>query len=213
MKRQSSGRSRAGTRPHPRRRELYIERTISWKNRPKKFFPALAGYRSAAAYAHFIKCTDANQERGRQVVELRCTTIRNPRRHRRTGARSRRPCTGFRPRGPSAEIRIYNPCSQSQPGRRQFRRRSPSAIARNSGDARIEPRSRRQVRNDVMPVRGQGYFVRIRTRRGSTVFNRSIGLRDTFAKEVGGKVAGRSRRWYAPSLREKRAIHSFLGDR
>ena len=44
------------------------------------------------------------------------------------------------------------------------------------------------VAGDVIQFERQGYFVRDKdSAPGKPVFNRTIGLRDTFAKEVGGK--------------------------
>jgi glutaminyl-tRNA synthetase len=41
---------------------------------------------------------------------------------------------------------------------------------------------------EVMQFERQGYFVRDKdSMPGKPVFNRTIGLRDTFAKEVGGR--------------------------
>jgi len=55
-------------------------------------------------------------------------------------------------------------------------------------DARIEPSVASDNSGEVMQFERQGYFVRDRdSAPGKPVFSRTIGLRDTFAKEVGGK--------------------------
>ena len=55
-------------------------------------------------------------------------------------------------------------------------------------DARIEVAIAEANSNDVMQFERQGYFVRDKdSTPDCLVFNRTIGLRDTFAKEVGGK--------------------------
>ena len=55
-------------------------------------------------------------------------------------------------------------------------------------DARIEPAVAQANSPDVMQFERQGYFVRDQdSTPDRLVFNRTIGLRDTFAKEVGGK--------------------------
>ena len=52
-------------------------------------------------------------------------------------------------------------------------------------DARIEPGVAADNSNEVMQFERQGYFVRDKeSAPGKPVFNRTIGLRDTFAKEV-----------------------------
>jgi glutaminyl-tRNA synthetase len=53
-------------------------------------------------------------------------------------------------------------------------------------DARIEPSVAQGNSFDVMQFERQGYFVRDKdSTPDHPVFNRTIGLRDTFAKEVG----------------------------
>ena len=55
-------------------------------------------------------------------------------------------------------------------------------------DARVEPSVASDNSNEVIQFERQGYFVRDKdSAPGKPVFNRTIGLRDTFAKEVGGK--------------------------
>jgi glutaminyl-tRNA synthetase len=55
-------------------------------------------------------------------------------------------------------------------------------------DARIEPAIAETNSSDVVQFERQGYFVRDPdSTPDHLVFNRTIGLRDTFAKEVGSK--------------------------
>ena len=55
-------------------------------------------------------------------------------------------------------------------------------------EARIETAIAETGSNDVMQFERQGYFVRDKdSTPDRPVFNRTIGLRDTFAKEVGAK--------------------------
>jgi beta-phosphoglucomutase-like phosphatase (HAD superfamily) len=55
-------------------------------------------------------------------------------------------------------------------------------------DARVEPSVAADNSGEVIQFERQGYFVRDKdSAPGKPVFNRTIGLRDTFAKEVGGK--------------------------
>ena len=86
--------------------------------------------------------------------------------------------------------RLQSSCSPSpSPDAGEFRRRPQSAVA-GSADRRADRAARRPTSNsaEVMQFERQGYFVRDRdSTPGKPVFNRTIGLRDTFAKEVGGK--------------------------
>ena len=105
-------------------------------------------------------------------------------------ARSRPPCTGCRRRSRvPAEIRVYNQLfANPEPGRREFRRRPQSAVAGSAARCADRAVGAADNSNEVMQFERQGYFVRDRdSTPGKPVFNRTIGLRDTFAKEVGGK--------------------------
>jgi glutaminyl-tRNA synthetase len=64
----------AGTRKVPFSRELYIERDDFMENPPKKFFRLGPGREVRFRYAYFVTCTDViKDEKTGEVVELRCT--------------------------------------------------------------------------------------------------------------------------------------------
>ncbi len=66
--------SSMGTRKVPFSRELYIEREDFMEDPPKKFYRLAPGREVRLRYAYFIKCVDVikDEETG-EVVELRCT--------------------------------------------------------------------------------------------------------------------------------------------
>jgi glutaminyl-tRNA synthetase len=88
-----------------------------------------------------------------------------------------------------AEIRIYNQLfSKPVPDAANFAADLNPQSLEILGDARIEPAIAESNSPDVMQFERQGYFVRDPdSTPDHPVFNRTIGLRDTFAKEVGGK--------------------------
>ena len=88
-----------------------------------------------------------------------------------------------------AEIRIYNQLfSKPVPDAANFAADLNPQSLEILQDARIEPAIAATNSNDVMQFERQGYFVRDPDSTADRlVFNRTIGLRDTFAKEVGGK--------------------------
>ena len=188
---QPSGRSRGRhAQDHVRPRALYRAGRLHGEP-AEEVLPAVAGQRSAAALRLFRQMHRRDQERRRRSGRsCAAPTIPRPRAATRpTAARSRPPCTGCRRRSRvPAEIRIYNQLfAKPNPDASQFRRRSQSAVAGDAPMPGSSPRSRRQFdRRDA--VRAAGLF---RARQGfdagKPVFNRTIGLRDTFAKEVGGK--------------------------
>jgi glutaminyl-tRNA synthetase len=87
-----------------------------------------------------------------------------------------------------AEIRIYNPLFlRPDPNAGDFAAdlnpRSLELIA----DARVEPALAAQDSDDVVQFERQGYFCRDPdSTPGRLVFNRTVGLRDSWAKVAGG---------------------------
>ena len=86
-----------------------------------------------------------------------------------------------------AEIRIYNPLFlKPNPDAANFVADLNPQSLEILADARVEPAVAQSNSSDVMQFERQGYFVRDRDSRPEhPVFSRTIGLRDTFAKEVG----------------------------
>ena len=88
-----------------------------------------------------------------------------------------------------AEIRIYNQLfAKPSPDAGNFAADLNPQSLEILKDARIEACDRgKPIRTTSMQFERQGYFVRDRdSTPDRPVFNRTIGLRDTFAKEVGG---------------------------
>jgi glutaminyl-tRNA synthetase len=63
----------AGTRKAPFSRVIYIERDDFMENPPKQFFRLSPGREVRLRYAYFIKCADVIKDEKGEVVELRCT--------------------------------------------------------------------------------------------------------------------------------------------
>ena len=63
----------AGTRQVPFGRELYIERDDFMEEPPKKFFRLAPGREVRLRYAYFITCREVVKDAAGEVVELRCT--------------------------------------------------------------------------------------------------------------------------------------------
>ena len=86
-----------------------------------------------------------------------------------------------------AEIRIYNQLFQNPaPDAANFAGDINPQSLEILSDARVEPAIAATNSPDAIQFERQGYFVRDRdSTPDHPVFNRTIGLRDTFAKEVG----------------------------
>jgi glutaminyl-tRNA synthetase len=89
-----------------------------------------------------------------------------------------------------AEIRLYNQLfTKPNPDASNFASDLNAQSLEVLSDARIEPAAIGTNSPDAVQFERQGYFaVDPDSKPGRPVFNRTIGLRDTFAKEVGGKA-------------------------
>ena len=180
----------AGSRKIKFGREIYIEREDFMETPPKKFFRLSPGMEVRLRYAYFITCREAVKNAAGEVVELRCTydpatrggNAPDGRKVKATihwvSARDSRP----------AEVRIYNPLfSKPYPtGGEGFTADLNPQSLEVLGDARVEP-ALAAGSNSAEPVQfeRQGYFVHDpESTPDRPVFNRTVGLRDTFAKEI-----------------------------
>ena len=181
----------AGTRRIAFGRELYIERDDFMENPPKKFFRLSPGNEVRLRYAYFIKCREAIKNAAGEVIELRCTYDPATRGGNAPDGRKVKATMHWLPAAQSipAEIRIYNQLfSKPVPDAANFAADLNPLSLEILSDARVEPAIAEANSKDAMQFERQGYFTRDRDfTPGHPVFNRTIGLRDSFAKEVGGK--------------------------
>src|SRR6266436_5177837 len=172
-------------------RELYIERDDFMEDPPKKFFRLSPGTEVRLRYAYFIECTDVIKNAAGEVVELRCTYDPATRGGNAPDGRKVKATMHWLSAAQSmpAEIRIYHPLfAKPNPDAANFAADLNPQSLEVLKDARIEPAIAQANSNDVMQFERQGYYVRDPdSTPDRPVFNRTIGLRDTFAKEVGGK--------------------------
>jgi glutaminyl-tRNA synthetase len=181
----------AGTRRIAFSRELYIERDDFMENPPKKFFRLSPGTEVRLRYAYFITCREVVKNAAGEVIELRCTYDPATRGGNAPDGRKVKATMHWLSAAQSvaAEIRIYNQLfSKPVPDAGNFAADLNPQSLEILKDARIEPAIVESNSPDVMQFERQGYFVRDKdSTPDHPVFNRTIGLRDTFAKEVGGK--------------------------
>jgi glutaminyl-tRNA synthetase len=179
----------AGTRRIAFGRELYIERDDFMENPPKKFFRLSPGTEVRLRYAYFVTCHEAVKNAAGEVIELRCTYDPATRGGNAPDGRKVKATMHWlsAARSELAEIRIYNPLfAKANPDAANFAADLNPQSLEVLKDARIEPAVADAASGDVMQFERQGYFVRdLDSTADAPVFNRTIGLRDTFAKEVG----------------------------
>ena len=179
----------AGTRRIAFGRELYIERDDFMENPPKKFFRLSPGNEVRLRYAYFITCREVIKNAAGEVIELRCTYDPATRGGNAPDGRKVKATMHWLPAAQSlpAEIRIYNQLFVNPtPDAANFvADLNPQSLEILTG-ARIEPAIARGTASEPMQFERQGYFVRDKdSTPGRPVFNRTVGLRDTFAKEIG----------------------------
>jgi glutaminyl-tRNA synthetase len=180
----------AGTRKVPFSRELFIEQEDFREDPPKQFFRLAPGREVRLRYAYIIKCVGVVKDaRTGEVVALRCTY--DPE------TRSGRPQAGRKVKSTihwvsaahalEAEVRLYDalltvPVPGEEEGKDFLDYLNPQSLVRLTG-CRVEPGLRAAAVGDRYQFERQGYFcVDPDTAADALVFNRTVALRDTWAK-------------------------------
>jgi glutaminyl-tRNA synthetase len=177
----------AGTRRVPFSRELYIERDDFMEEPPKKFFRLSPGAEVRLRYAYILKCERVVKDASGFVTELRCTY--DP--ESLDGATAARRVKGTlhwvsarHARG--AEVRLYDRLFLSpdpgEGGRDPLADLNPDSLQKLTG-SQIEPSLAAAPPGTRFQFERQGYFcVDADTTPGMPVFNRTVTLKDTWAK-------------------------------
>ena len=182
----------AGTHKMPFSRELYIERADFMENPPKKFFRLTPGKEVRLKGGYIIMCTGCKKDADGNVTEIECTydpdTLSGmPGSNRKVKGTlhwvSAKHCK-------TAEVRLYdrlfaveNPSAETE---RDFRELLNPDSLKVLHDVKIEPYLA-EVAKPEMKFQFQriGYFCvdPDSATAGHLVFNRTIGLKDSWAKE------------------------------
>ncbi len=183
----------AGTRKIRFGRELYVERDDFMENPVKGFFRLAPGKEVRLRYAYFITCRDVVKDAAGEVIELRCTYDPATRGGDAPDGRKVRGTIHWVSATDSvpAEVRLYNSLFLSpNPDAANFAADLNPNSLEVLPDARLEPLLA-VPGNSPEPVQfeRQGYFCRDPdSKPGKLVFNRTVGLRDTWAKVSGAKA-------------------------
>jgi glutaminyl-tRNA synthetase len=176
----------AGTRKVKFGRELFVERDDFMENPPKKFFRLSPGTEVRLRYAYFITCREVVKDAAGNITELRCTYDPATRGGNAPDGRKVKATIHWVSATDSvaAEVRLYNPLfTKPEPDAANFANDlNPNSLEVLS-DARIEPAL--AADNSPAPVQFErlGYFARDKdSAPGKPVFNRTVGLRDSYAK-------------------------------
>jgi glutaminyl-tRNA synthetase len=172
-------------------RELLIERDDFMENPPKKFFRLSPGREVRLRYAYFITCREAVKNAAGEVIELRCTYDPATRGGNAPDGRKVKATLHWvsAEHSVAAEVRLYNQLFLNpEPHAADFAADLNPNSLEVLTDARLEPALVATNSNEPVQFERQGYFaVDPDSRPGHPVFNRTVGLRDTWAKVAGGK--------------------------
>ena len=173
----------AGTRKVPFNRILYVEQDDFRENPPKQFFRLAPGREVRLRYAYFITCKEAIKDAAGKVVELRCMYDPATRGGDSPDGRSPKATLHWVSAAHAlpAEARLYD---------RLFNEERPdndSPINPNSLElvrsCQVEPSLKSAKPGDRFQFERIGYFcVDPDSKPGALVFNRTVTLRDTWAK-------------------------------
>jgi glutaminyl-tRNA synthetase len=185
----------AGARKVPFGRELYIEQDDFMENPPKKFFRLSPGAEVRLRYAYFITCREAVKNAAGEITELRCSYDPATKGGNAPDGRKVKATVHWvaAAHATTAEVRLYNPLFLSAaPNATEFAADlNPNSLEVLS-DAKVEPALAGANSADPVQFERLGYFA---LDPDSTpqrpVFNRTVGLRDSYAKVTAGEAKGR----------------------
>jgi glutaminyl-tRNA synthetase len=179
----------AGRRDVPFSRVIYIEHDDFMEQPPKKFFRLSPGSEVRLRYAYILKCESVIKDDRGRPVELRATIDRES----LGGSTATRRVKGTihwvsAPHAVCAEVRLYDRLFTSEDpgenGRDPLSDLNPDSLDIIS-DCRVEPVLAKARAGQRFQFERQGYFcVDPDSREGAPVFNRTVTLKDSWAKIV-----------------------------
>ena len=181
----------AGTRMVPFSRELFIERDDFMEEAPKKFFRMTIGNEVRLKGAYIVKCESVEKDAEGNVTTIHCTYDAETRSG--TGAASNRKVKGTlhwvsAPDAIEAEVRLYDrlfkdpdPAGHKDIDFKEFL--NENSLRELTG-CKLEPSLKDAKEGDRFQFQRLGYFcVDKDSKPGALVFNRTVGLKDTWAKQ------------------------------
>jgi glutaminyl-tRNA synthetase len=183
----------AGKRKIPFSRELFIERDDFAEVPPPKFFRLKPGGEVRLKYAYIIKCEEVVKDAAGNLTELRCTADLDSKSGGATAARKVKGTIHWvsAAHAVDAEVRLYDRLfTEAEPEKdgRDFKSvinpRSLEVIT-----AKCEPNLKDANANERYQFERLAYFTldkdsQLSTNNSQLIFNRTITLKDTWAKEA-----------------------------
>ncbi|NLS90729.1 MAG: glutamine--tRNA ligase/YqeY domain fusion protein [Planctomycetaceae bacterium] len=178
----------AGTRKIPFSKVLYIESDDFMEDPPKKYFRLAPDREVRLRYGYFITCTDVVKDAGGEIVELRCTYDPETRGGNAPDGRKVKSTIHWvsADHAVDAEVRLYETlfCVEDPDEGDDFRTHlNPQSLEVVSG-CKLEPCLAHPQTELPYQFERLGYFVADSkdSRPKKPVFNRTVTLRDTWAK-------------------------------
>jgi len=181
----------AGTRMVPFSRELYIERDDFMEDAPKKFFRMTLGNEVRLKGAYIVKCESVEKDAEGNITTIHCTYDADTRSG--TGSASNRKVKGTlhwvsAPDAIEAEVRLYDrlfkdpdPAGHKDVDFKEFLNENSLKVLTG---CKLEPSLKNAKEGDRFQFQRLGYFcVDKDSKPGALVFNRTVGLKDTWAKQ------------------------------
>ncbi len=185
----------AGTRKVPFSRELYIERDDFMEDPPKKFYRLAPGREVRFRYAYFLTCTDVIKNDNGEVVELHCTYDPDTKGGNAPDGRKVKATIHWVSAGHAIkrEVRLYDrlftdPDPEHNKEGKDFTEFLNPDSLKVLRDCYLEPSLADAKPGVNYQFERLGYFIAdpVPSEGGGTAFNRTVTLRDTWAKVKGG---------------------------
>ena len=175
-----------GKRKIPFSRILYIEQDDFREDPPKKYFRLSPGAEVRLRYAYIIKCTNVVKDEEGRIVELYCTYDPET---KSGSAQSARKVKGTihwvsAAHAMEAEVRLYDRLFNTEnPGGENWKGQINPASLQIQKGCKMEPGLASARPKDRFQFERLGYFcVDLDSKPGNIIFNRTVTLRDTWAK-------------------------------
>jgi glutaminyl-tRNA synthetase len=180
----------SGTRNVPFSREIYIEKEDFLENPPKKYFRLAPGQMVRLKSAYIIRCDGVVKDAKGEIIALHCSYIEN--------SKSGQDTSGISVKGTihwvsiddaiPAEVRLYDrlfkvedPSNEEGDFKEYINNDSLQTIT-----AYVEPSLKEATSGTKYQFLRKGYFCLDQdSTKDKLVFNRTVGLKDTWAKETG----------------------------
>ena len=178
-----------GTRSLPFCRELYIEQEDFQEDPPKKFFRLAPGREVRLRYAYLVTCTEVIKDSSGEIIEVRCTYDPETRGGNAPDGRKVKGTIHWvsAQHSAQAEVRLYEPLFVDPEPNVSSENDLQNALNETSlttlDNVQVEPSLTDAPSGSIFQFERLGYFC---VDRDSTdarkVFNRTVALRDSWAK-------------------------------